>query len=52
MPEFAAYEPDRPSAERAVPTIAPLGLAAVAVRVGASFTDVRFTVEVTVRVLR
>ena len=30
MPEFAAYEPDRPSAERAVPTIAPLGLAAVA----------------------
>lgn len=24
MPEFAAYEPDRPSAERAVPTIAPL----------------------------
>ena len=30
MPEFATYEPDRPSAERAVPTIAPLGLAAVA----------------------
>ena len=24
MPEFAAYEPERPSAERAVPTIAPL----------------------------